>query len=96
MTTFRKRSSSTAIAPLGPASRHPSSCVGLKERGNIMTLELDEDDARLLYAVVIEKAQEHSTYANTSEVADRLCKLATRFAQPSLSLAVGKRSRYEL
>jgi len=43
-----------------------------------MTIELDEDDARLLYAVVIEKAHEHSSYANTSEVADRLCKLASR------------------
>ena len=43
-----------------------------------MTIELDEDEARLLYAVVIEKAQEHSSYANTSEVADRLCKLARR------------------
>ena len=60
-----------------------------------MTLELD-DDARLLYSVVIEKAQEHSSYANTSEVADRLCKLATRFARPSLSLAVDERSRHEL
>ena len=51
-----------------------------------MTIELDEDDARLLYAVVIEKAQEHSSYANTSEVADRLCKLAIRFARPSRAL----------
>lgn len=48
-----------------------------------MTIELDEEEARLLYAVVIEKAQEHSSYANTSEVADRLCKLATRFEQPT-------------
>lgn len=48
-----------------------------------MTVELDEQEARLLYAVVIEKAQEHSSYANTSEVADRLCKLATRFARPT-------------
>ena len=43
-----------------------------------MTIELDDDEARLLYAVVIEKAQEHSSYANSSEVADRLCNLARR------------------
>ena len=51
-----------------------------------MTIELDNDEARLLYAVVLEKAQEHFSYANTSEVADRLCKLAARFARPSLHL----------
>lgn len=53
------------------------------KKGNLMTVELDEEEARLLYAVVIEKAQEHSSYANTSEVADRLCKLATRFERPT-------------
>lgn len=53
-----------------------------------MKIELDEDDARLLCAVVLEKVQEHSSYANTSEVADRLCKLATRLALSSRSLAV--------
>jgi hypothetical protein len=47
-----------------------------------MMVELDDDEARLLYAVVLEKAQEHFSYANTSEVADRLCKLAARFARP--------------
>jgi len=41
------------------------------------------DDARLLYAVVIEKAHEHSRYANTSEVADRLYKLARRIHHQS-------------
>ena len=47
-----------------------------------MIIEFDDDEARLLYAVVLEKAQEHFSYANTSEVADRLCKLAARFARP--------------
>ena len=47
-----------------------------------MMVELDDDEARLLYAVVLEKAQEHFSYASTSEVADRLCKLAARFARP--------------
>jgi hypothetical protein len=47
-----------------------------------MMVELDDDEARLLYAVVLEKAQGHFSYANTSEVADRLCKLAARFARP--------------
>jgi len=51
-----------------------------------MTIELDEDDARLLYAVVIEKAHEHSRYANTSEVADRLYKLARRIHHQSEAL----------
>jgi len=46
-----------------------------------MTIELEDDEARLLYAVVLEKAQEHFSYANKSEVADRLCKLAARFAR---------------
>ena len=51
-----------------------------------MMIELDDDEARLLYAVVLEKAQEHFSYADTSEVADRLCKLAARFAHPSRDL----------
>jgi hypothetical protein len=37
-----------------------------------MMIELDDDEARLLYA----KAQEHFIYASTSEVADKLSKLA--------------------
>jgi len=40
-----------------------------------MMIEFDDDEARLLDAVVLEKAQEHLSYANTSEIADRLCKL---------------------
>jgi hypothetical protein len=51
-----------------------------------MMIELNDDEARLLYAVVLEKAQEHFSYANTSEVAERLCKLAARFARPSRDL----------
>jgi hypothetical protein len=51
-----------------------------------MMIELDDDEARLLYAVVLEKAQEHFSYTNTSEVAERLCKLAARFARPSRHL----------
>ncbi len=48
-----------------------------------MMIELDDNEARLPYAVVLEKAQEHFSYASTSQVADRLCKLAARFARPS-------------
>lgn len=48
-----------------------------------MMIELDDDEARLLYAVVLEKAQEHFSYANTSELTERLCRLAARFARPS-------------
>lgn len=48
-----------------------------------MMIELDDNEARLRHAVVLEKAQEHFSYANTSEVADRLCKLAARFTHPS-------------
>ena len=46
-----------------------------------MMIEIDDDEARLLYAVVLEKAQEHFCYVNTSEIADRLCKLAARLAR---------------
>jgi hypothetical protein len=55
-----------------------------------MMIELDDDEARLLYAVVLEKAQEHFSYANTSELADRLCKLAARFARPSRHFGGGE------
>ena len=54
-------------------------------------IELDDDEARLLYAVVLEKAQEHFSYTNTSEIADRLRKLAARFVRPS-RLGAGERS----
>jgi len=52
-----------------------------------MMIELDDDEARLLYPVVLEKAQEHLSYANTSEIADRLRKLAAhlRASRPETS-----------
>ncbi|MGB2606783.1 MAG: hypothetical protein ACLP00_20285 [Terracidiphilus sp.] len=61
-----------------------------------MMIELDDDEARLLYAVVLEKAQEHFSYANTSEVAERLCKLAARFARPSRHLEAVNNSYIEI
>jgi len=47
-----------------------------------MIVELNDDETRLLYNVLVEQAQEHCSYASTSEVAERLCKLATRFGRP--------------
>ena len=47
-----------------------------------MIIELNDDETRLLYNVLLEQAQEHSSYASTSEVAEKLCKLATRFGRP--------------
>ena len=44
-----------------------------------MIVEFNEDEMRLLYNIVVEQAAEHLTYANPSEVAERLYKLATRF-----------------
>ena len=61
-----------------------------------MMIELDDGEARLLYAVVLEKAQEHFCYANTSEVADRLCKLAARLARPSRQIEAMKKSCIEV
>jgi len=61
-----------------------------------MMIELDDDEARLLYAVVIEKAQEHSSYANTSEVADRLCKLARRIHHQREALLAVNQERIEV
>ena len=43
-----------------------------------MIIELNNDETRLLHTVLLEQAQEHLSYAETSEVADRLYKLATR------------------
>jgi transposase len=47
-----------------------------------MIIELNDDDTRLLYSVLLQQAQEHWSYASTSEVAERLYKLATRLARP--------------
>ena len=51
-----------------------------------MIIELNDDETRLLYNVLLEQAQEHYSYASTSEVAERLCELATRFGRPVSSL----------
>ncbi len=47
-----------------------------------MIIELNDDDTRLLYAVLLQQVQEHLSYASTSEVAENLCKLATRLKRP--------------
>ena len=44
-----------------------------------MIIEFNEDEMRLLYNILVEQAAEHLAYANPSEVAERLFKLATRF-----------------
>ena len=51
-----------------------------------MIIELNDDDTRLLYSVLLQQAQEHWSYASTSEVAERLYKLATRFARSARGL----------
>ncbi len=47
-----------------------------------MIIELNDDETRLLYNVLLEQAQEHYSYASTSEVAERLYKLAIRLDSP--------------
>jgi len=47
-----------------------------------MIIELNDDETRLLYNVLLEQAAEHLSYANPSELAERLYKLATRFERP--------------
>jgi hypothetical protein len=47
-----------------------------------MIIELNDDDTRLLHTILLEQAQQHLSYAGTSEVAERLYKLATRFVRP--------------
>ena len=47
-----------------------------------MIIELNDDETRLLRAVLLEQAQEHLSYADTSEVAERLYRLATKFERP--------------
>ena len=53
-----------------------------------MIMEFNDEETRLLYNIVLEQAAEHLTYADSSEVADRLYKLATRFERsvPSNSM----------
>lgn len=55
-----------------------------------MLIELDDDQVRLLNAVVLEKAQEHFSYADTSEVGDRLCKLAAQIRASVTRLGGGE------
>ena len=45
-----------------------------------MIIELNDDDTRLLYTVLLEQTQEHLSYADNSEVAERLYRLAIRLA----------------
>jgi hypothetical protein len=44
-----------------------------------MIIEISDDDTRLLYTVLLEQAQEHLNHAETSEIAEGLYRLATRF-----------------
>jgi hypothetical protein len=53
-----------------------------------MIIELNDDDTRLLYTVLLQQAQEHLSYADTSEVVERLYKLATRFERPVKELSI--------
>jgi hypothetical protein len=46
-----------------------------------MIIELNDDDTRLLYTVLLEQTQEHLSYADNSEVAERLYRPATRLAR---------------
>ena len=47
-----------------------------------MIIELNDDETRLLRTVLLEQAQEHLSYADTSEVAERFYRLATKFERP--------------
>ena len=49
-------------------------------------IELDDNEVRLVCAVLLDKAHEQFSYTNTSEMGERLCKLAARFARSSHSL----------
>jgi hypothetical protein len=44
-----------------------------------MTIELDDNESRLVFNVLIEQAQEHSSYADSSEVARKIYQVAARF-----------------
>ena len=61
-----------------------------------MVIEFSDDEARLLYAVVLEKAQEHFSYANPSEAGEKLFKLAVRLACPPRELEAVKTSYVEV
>jgi len=49
-----------------------------------MIIDLNDDDTRLLHTVLLEQAHEHLSYPDTSEVAERLYRLATRFERPQI------------
>jgi len=51
-----------------------------------MIIEFDDNETRLLYNVLLEQAEKHLSYANNSEVAKSLYKLATRFACPQAGI----------
>ena len=65
---------------VGREARFRSGQANLKE--DLMIIELNDDETRLLYNVLFEQAQEHFSYSSTSEVAQELYKLATRFKRP--------------
>ncbi len=44
-----------------------------------MVIEFNDEETRLLYNILVEQAAEHLSYANPSELAESLYKLATRF-----------------
>ena len=46
---------------------------------DLMTIEFNDEEIQLLYNIHVERAAEHLAYANPSEAAKRLYKLATRF-----------------
>ena len=52
-----------------------------------MVIELNDHDSRLIYSTLLNEAQEHFTYASTSDVAERLYELAARFARPLATVA---------
>ena len=47
-----------------------------------MIIELNDDETRLLHTVLLDQALEHLSYADTSEVAERFYRLATKFERP--------------
>ena len=49
---------------------------------DLMIIELNDDETRLLYNALLAQAVEHLRYANPSELAERLYELATRFKRP--------------
>jgi hypothetical protein len=48
---------------------------------DLVMIQLHDEERRLLYKVLLEQDQEPSSSANTSEIAKRRYKLATRFAR---------------